>query len=66
MSTVAPGSPAYSAPEALSPHLHSPAMEVYSFSILLLEMATCRLPSTISFEREGQICAVQYPFIQTS
>ena len=64
VSTVAPGSPVYSAPEALSPHLHSPAMDVYSFGILLLEMATCRLPSTMSFEREGQICEVQYPSIK--
>ena len=63
--TVAPGNPAYSAPEALSPHLHSPAMDVYSFGILLLEMATCHLPSTISFEREGQICEVQYPPIKS-
>ena len=65
MSTAAPGSPVYSAPEALSPHLHSPAMDVYSFGVLLLEMATGRLPSTISFEREGQICEVQYPSIKT-
>ena len=65
VSTVAPGSPVYSAPESLSPHLHSPAMDVYSFGILLLEMATCRLPSTISFEREGQICEVQYASIKT-
>ena len=65
VSTVAPGSPVYSAPEAISPLLHSPAMDVYSFGILLLEMATCRLPSTILFEREGQICEVQYPAIKT-
>ena len=65
VTTVAPGSPIYSAPEALFPHLHSPAMDVYSFGILLLEMATCRLPSTISFEREGQICEVRYPSIKT-
>ena len=65
VSSVAPGSPVYSAPEALSPHLHSPAIDVYSFGILLLEMATCSLPSTTSFEREGQICEVQYPSIKT-
>ena len=35
VSIVAPGSPVYSAPEALLPHLHSPAMDVYSFGILL-------------------------------
>ena len=64
-STVAPGSPVYSAPEAVSPHFYSPAMDVYSSGILLLEMATCRLPSTIFFEREGQICEIQYPSIKT-
>ena len=65
VSTAAPGSPVYSAPEALSPNLHSPAMDVYSFGILLLEMSTHRLPSTVSFEREEQICEIQYPFIKT-
>ena len=63
--TEAPGSPVYSAPEALSPSLHSPAMDVYSFGILLLEMSTHRLPSTVSFEREEQICEIQYPLIKT-
>ena len=65
VSTAAPGSPVYSAPEALSPNLHSPAMDVYSFGILLLEMSTHRLPSTVSFEREEQICEIQYPSIKT-
>ena len=40
-------------------------MDVYSFGILLLEMATCCLPSTTSYERVGQICKVQYPSIKT-
>ena len=38
-----PGSPAYSAPEAPYPDLHSPAMDVYSFGVLLMEMIV-RLP----------------------
>ena len=65
VSTEAPGSAVYSAPEALSPNLHSPAMDIYSFGILLLEMSTHRLPSTVFFEREEQICEIQYPSIKT-
>ena len=53
--TVAPGSPAYAAPEAQSPNLHSPKMDVYSFRILFAEMVTRRLPSAIVFERREQI-----------
>ena len=41
--TVAPGSPAYAAPEAQSPNLHSPKMDVYSFGVLFVEMVTRRL-----------------------
>ena len=57
--TVAPGSPAYAAPEAQSPNLHSPKMDVYSFGILFVEMVTRRLPSTGLFEREENIQRVQ-------
>ena len=40
-------------------------MDVYSFGILLLEMSTHLLPSTVSFMREEQICEIQYPCIKT-
>ena len=39
-----PGSPAYSAPEAAYPDRHSPAMDVYSFGVLLMEMIVCQPP----------------------
>ena len=42
--TVSPGCPIYSAPEAAIPFSHSPAMDVYSFAVLFIEMATCQLP----------------------
>ena len=61
INTVAPGSPAYAAPEACSPDLHSPAMDVYSFGILFVEMVTHRMPSTVLFERVEQIEEVQWP-----
>ena len=59
--TVAPGSIAYAAPEAQSPHLHSPAMDVFSFGILIVEMVTRRFPSGVLLEREEQIQSVQWP-----
>uniref|UniRef100_A0A1X7UPJ3 Protein kinase domain-containing protein n=1 Tax=Amphimedon queenslandica TaxID=400682 RepID=A0A1X7UPJ3_AMPQE len=51
--TVNPGSPIYSAPEATNPHNHSPAMDVYSFAVLLIEMLTCQLPEPK--ERQTQL-----------
>ena len=62
--TVAPGSPAYAAPEAQSPNLHSPKMDVYSFGVLFVEMVIRRLPSTFIFEREEQIQGVQWSSIR--
>ena len=62
--TVAPGSIAYAAPEAQSPHLHSPAMDVFSFGILVVEMATRHFPSGVLLEREEQIQRVQWPSIK--
>ena len=56
---VAPGSIAYAAPKAQSPHLYSPAMDVFSFGILLVEMVTRCFPSGTLLEREEQIQSVQ-------
>ena len=39
-STVGPGNPLYSAPEAGDPKKHSPKMDVYSFGVLLVEMCS--------------------------
>ena len=45
--TVNAGNPVYAAPEALDPSKgsHSPAMDVYSFGVLLYEMCSRRLPT---------------------
>ena len=51
--TVSPGSPIYSSPEAANPHNHSPAMDVYSFAVLLIEMLICQLPDPK--ERQTQL-----------
>ena len=62
--TEAPGSPVYSAPEATTPSLHSPAMDVYSFGILLVEMSIRRFPSAETIEKEAQIREVKWPQIK--
>ena len=45
--TVNAGNPVYAAPEALDPSkgAHSPAMDVYSFGVLLHEMCSRKLPT---------------------
>ena len=62
--TAGPGSPVYSAPEATTPKLHSPAMDIYSVGILLVEMATGQFPSSVSFEREALIREVKWPLMK--
>ena len=52
--TVMPGNPAYAAPEARDPDQHSPAMDVYSYSVLLMEMNLCRPPEMTTAERARQ------------
>ena len=58
--TANPGSPIYSAPESIDPAQHSPAMDVYSFGILVMEMATGQFPSFVMYEREAQIRGVKW------
>ena len=52
--TVMPGNAAYAAPEARDPDQHSPAMDVYSYSVLLMEMTLCAPPEMTTVERERQ------------
>ena len=63
--TANPGNPVYSAPESNTPALHSPAMDIFSFGILLVEMATRRFPSSTAYERETQIREVKWPTIRS-
>lgn len=48
LKTVGPGSPAYAAPEATSPPLQSPKMDIFSFGILLIEIFTGKFPDVES------------------
>ena len=42
--TTNPGNPVYSAPESFNPREHSPAMDVFSYGVLLIEMVAHRMP----------------------
>uniref|UniRef100_A0A1X7V481 Protein kinase domain-containing protein n=1 Tax=Amphimedon queenslandica TaxID=400682 RepID=A0A1X7V481_AMPQE len=42
--TENPGNQIYSAPEAGNPREHSPAMDVFSYGVLLIEMSICAIP----------------------
>ena len=44
VTTMGPGNVSYAAPESFNPKLQSPKMDVYSYGILLLEMATGQFP----------------------
>ena len=64
INTSNPGSPMYSAPEASTPSLHSAAMDIYSFGILLTEMTTRLFPSTVAHEREGSIQDIKWSSVK--
>ena len=64
INTSNPGSPVYSAPEASTPSLHSAAMDIYSFGILLTEIATRQFPSTVAHEREGSIQDIKWSSVK--
>ena len=59
-STVMPGNPAYAAPEVRDPEQHSPAMDVYSYSVILMEMNLCSPPEMMIVEREVQAGSVSW------
>ena len=52
--TERPGNVAYSAPEAFNPNEHTPAMDVYSYCVLLMEMIINEAPETTVIERREQ------------
>ena len=60
--TVHPGNPVYSAPESGVPREHSPAMDVYSYGVVLIEMMICRIPDIA--ERQFHINAIQPPMFK--
>ena len=59
--TDMPGNPAYASPESRYPDDHSPAMDVYSYSILLMEMILHRPPARTDPKRKEQASHVSWP-----
>ena len=60
--TIMPGNAAYAAPEAVDPNQHSPAMDVYSYSVLLMEMIICKSPAITIAERKKQITQISLTY----
>ncbi|XP_011405529.1 PREDICTED: serine/threonine-protein kinase CTR1-like [Amphimedon queenslandica] len=58
--TVMPGNPAYAAPEARDPDQHSPAMDVYSYSVPLMEMNLRCPPEMTTADRARQCGRVSW------
>ena len=55
VSTVGPGNPRYSAPEALYPDHHTCKMDVFSLGVLMIEMCLGELPESTAGHRNAQI-----------
>ena len=51
LTTIAPGNPVYAAPEASTPSQQSAKIDIFSFGVLLLEMASCRFLDPSACER---------------
>ena len=62
--SVAPGNPFYSAPEAQFPDKHSPAMDVFSFGVLLMEMVLCQPPASKTMDKMTQSKTIQWPVMK--
>ena len=59
--TNMPGNPSYASPESHYPDDHSPAMDVYSYSVLLMEMILHCPPAMTVPKREEQANHVSWP-----
>ena len=59
--SVAPGNPFYSAPEAPFPDQHSPAMDVFSFGVLFMEMILRQPPASKTADKMTQSETIQWP-----
>ena len=60
--TNTPGNPVYSAPESPYPRRHSPAMDVFSYGVLLIEMMVCQFPE--KEKRKDHIEAITRPTLK--
>ena len=58
--TQVPGNPCYAPPEAISPDSHSPAMDVYSCGMLLMEMCVRQPPGMTREEKQHQFESIKW------
>ena len=58
--TFMPGNPAYASPESRDPEIQSPSMDVYSYSVLLMEMTLRCRPCITIREREVQANSIEW------
>ena len=59
--SIALGNPFYSAPEAPFPDQHSPAMDVFSFGVLLMEIILRQPPASKTADKMAQSETIQWP-----
>ena len=58
--TIMPGNPAYAAPESRYPDDHTPSMDVYSYSVLLMEMTLGCKPAMTTNGRQVQANSIKW------
>ena len=59
-STKVPGNPYYASPEANQPWDHSPAMDVYSYGVLVMEMCVHQPPGLTVPDKQRQIDSISW------
>ena len=58
--TEIPGNPAYASPEAGIPDNHTPAMDIYSLGVVIMEMIPHQPPEMTTISRERQAQSIQW------
>ena len=58
--TQVPGNPYYASPEANQPRDHSPAMDVYSYGVLVMEMCVHQPPGLTVPDKQRQIDSISW------
>ena len=58
--TEIPGNPAYASPEAGIPDNHTPAMDIYSLGVVIMEMIPHQPPEMTTISRERQVQSIQW------
>ena len=62
--TQVPGNPYYASPEANQPRDHSPAMDVYSYGVLVMEMCVHQPPGLTVPDKQRQINSISWSIMK--